>query len=41
MLTEMNNGRAHTVDADIDEQWKDIPVDADIDEQWEDVHSGC
>ena len=29
------------MDADIDEQWEDIPVDADIDEQWEDVHSGC
>ena len=22
MLTLMNNGRAHTVDADIDEQWE-------------------
>ena len=37
----MNNGRVYTVDADIDEQWEDIPVDADIDEQREDVHSGC
>ena len=39
MLTEMNNGRMYTVDADIDEQWEDVSVDADRDEQWEDVHS--
>ena len=30
----MNNERAHTVDADIDEQREDVPVDGDIDEQW-------
>ena len=35
----MNNGRMYTVDADINEQWEDVPVDVDIDEQWEGSHS--
>ena len=27
---DIDNGRVHTVDAYIDEQWEDVPINADI-----------